>query len=156
MLVQLAQAEDIPSWLGLAAEVESLFGPMLDNPDFHCALERSIERRNAFCVREADGPPGTGLMGGLLFSAKHAPLYKINWLSVAQRCRRHGVGRLLITHTFSLIQPPAEMSVVTFGFDSIAGQPARRLYESMGFRAAETAPDGPEGGSRRVYRRGFE
>ncbi len=31
--------------------------------------------------------------------------------------------------------------------------PALRLYERLGFRPAEAAPPGPEGGSRQVYRR---
>ncbi len=153
MRVDTAQLEDIPRWLELAAEVEFLFGPMLNDPAFHRALENNIRRGTAFCVREADGPPGTALMGAILFSAKHAPSYSINWLSVAQRRRRLGVGRRLVRHVFALVRPPAHISVITFGEDIAAGQPARRFYEQMGFVAAERAPAGPEGGSRQVFRR---
>ena len=155
MQIVLAQPADIPAWLDLAAEVESLFGPMVADPGFHAALERNIARQTAFCIREQDGAPGVPLMGVLLFSATHAPHYTIGWLAVAQRWRRQGVAQMLVEHCFRLIQPPAELSVVTFGADNLAGSPARRFYERMGFEAAEVAPNGPEGGTRQVFRRQF-
>jgi GNAT superfamily N-acetyltransferase len=155
MHVALAQLADIPAWLDLAAEVEPLFGPMVADPGFRAALARNIERQTAFCIREQDGAAGTPLMGGLLFSATHVPHYKIGWLAVAQRWRRHGVAQALVEHCFQLIQLPAELSVVTFGAGNLAGQAARDFYERMGFQAAEAAPNGPEGGTRQVYRRQF-
>ncbi len=156
MHVALAQIADIPAWLDLAAEVESLFGPMVADPAFHAALERHIRRQTAFCIREQDGAPGTALIGGLLFSAAHAPHYKIGWLAVSQRCRRQGLAKALVDYCFRLIQPPAELSVVTFGADNASGEPARRFYERVGFQPAEAAPNGPEGGTRQVFRRRFE
>jgi GNAT superfamily N-acetyltransferase len=155
MRVQIAGDEDVRSWLDLAAEVEPLFGPMLDTPEFHEALRRNIGRGTAFCVREGDGPPGASLMGGLLFSPRRPdrPEYRIGWLAVAERWRRLGVGRHLVEHVFALVELPATLSVVTFGADVAAGQSARRFYERLGFSPAEAAPPGPEGGSRQVYRR---
>jgi ribosomal protein S18 acetylase RimI-like enzyme len=153
MRVSKAQPEDIPQWLGLAAEVEFLFGLMVDDPGFRRMLERNLQRGTALCVREADSPPGAPLMGALLYSASSAPHYHISWLVVAERWRRHGVGEQLVRHVFDLMCPPAEIDVVTFGPDVVAGQPARRFYERLGFTAAEAAPDGPEGASRQVYRR---
>lgn len=41
---------------------------------------------------------------------------------------------------------------VTFGDDNPAGLPARHFYQALGFEPAETAPPGPEGGSRQVFR----
>jgi GNAT superfamily N-acetyltransferase len=154
MRVDVARCEDFPNWLDLASEVEPLFGPLVTDPRFHRALRKNIERGTAFCVREDDGPPGTSLMGGLLFSPK-PPKYEIGWLAVAQKWRRHGVGRLLVEHAFALVQPPAEMVVTTFGDDVEAGRPARTFYEQLGFEPAEVAPLGPEGGSRQMYRRVF-
>lgn len=151
--VALAQPADIPAWLHLAAEVESLFGPLVSDPGFHAALERNVRRQTSFCVREQRGAPGAPLMGGLLFSPSHAPHYQIGWLAVAQRWQRQGVAQALVEHCFGLIQSPAEVSVVTFGADNPAGRPARRFYEHMGFQVAEAAPDGLEGGTRQVYRR---
>jgi ribosomal protein S18 acetylase RimI-like enzyme len=155
MQIALAQSADIPAWLDLAVEVEPLFGPMVADPAFHAALERNIARQTAFCIREHDGPLGVPLMGALLFSATHAPHYTIGWLAVAQRWRRQGVAQMLVEHCFRLIQPPAELSVVTFGADNLAGRPARRFYERMGFEVAEAVPNGPEGGTRQVFRRQF-
>jgi ribosomal protein S18 acetylase RimI-like enzyme len=156
MHVAFAQPADIPAWLRLAAEVEYLFGPMLNDPGFHQALARNIQRRSAFCIREQNDLPGTPLQGALLFSATHAPHYTIGWLAVAPRWRRRGVAQALVTHCFGRIQPPAELTVVTFGADNQAGQAARDFYERMGFRAAEAAPNGPEGGTRQVYRQLFK
>ena len=155
MHVALAQPADIPVWLDLAAEVEPLFGPMVADPGFRAALERTIQRQTAFCIREQDGAPGSPLMGGLLFSATQAPHYKIGWLAVTERWRRQGVAQMLVEHCFQLIQAPAELSVVTFGEDNVEGRPARRFYERMSFQAAEAAPNGPEGGTRQVFRRQF-
>ena len=151
MRIFVAQPGDIAAWLCLAAEVEPLFGPMVNDPGFHRALRRNIERGTAFCVREDDGPPGASLLGGILFSPK-PPLYTIGWLAVTQQSRRRGVGRLLVERVVNHAQPPAEIVVTTFGPDAEEGQPARRFYESIGFYPTESAPDGPEGGSRQVYR----
>ena len=152
MRVVAAQTEDIPAWLDLAAEVEPLFGPMVNEPSFLRALHKNIERGTAFCVREADGPPSIPLLGGLLFSPK-PPVYTIGWLAVTQRHRRQGIGQALIEYTLNLVTPPAELVLTTFGPDHAAGEPARRFYERMGFQAAEAAPNGPEGGSRQIFRR---
>ena len=43
MKVQIATRADIPGWLALASQVEFLFGPMVDQPDFHRALRKNID-----------------------------------------------------------------------------------------------------------------
>ena len=103
-------------------------------------------------MREADGPPGALLLGGLLYSPK-PPLYTVAWLAVTEAHRRHGIGKALIERVFELARPPAEFVVTTFGADRVEGAPARRFYAQMGFHPAESAPDGPEGGSRQIFRR---
>ena len=155
MRVQSAGYRDVRSWLDLVAEVEWIFGDMLSGPDFYQALLRNLGRGSAFCVREGDGPAGTPLAGGMLFSPRRSdrPEYRIGWLSVAERCRRHGVGLLLVQHAIDLVEPPAVMIVDTFGEDVEPGRPARRLYERMGFHPAELPHVGAEGGSRQLYRR---
>ena len=160
--VVTAQTEDIPAWLELAAEVEPLFGPMVDDPGFLRALIKNVERGTAFCVRQTDGPPPLGkglpLLGGLLFSPK-PPVYTIGWLAVAQAHRRRQIGQRLVDHGFDLAARPADFVVITFGPDNPEGEPARRFYgrmkhpARMGFHPAERAPDGPEGGSRQVFRK---
>ncbi len=150
--IQLARPADIPAWLVLAAEFEPLFGPMVHEPSFHRALDKNIARGTAFCVRQADGPPGVPLLGGLLFSS-HPPVYTIGWLAVAQQYRRQGIGQDLVEHALSLVQTPAEVMVTTFGADNPTGIPARRFYERLGFCAAEPAPSGPDGSARQMFRR---
>jgi GNAT superfamily N-acetyltransferase len=102
-------------------------------------------------VREPGGCAEIALPGGLLFSPK-PPVYTIGWLAVAQRCRRQGIGQSLVEYVLGLVETPAELVVTTFGADNPAGEPARRFYERLGFRAAEGMPDGPEGGSRQRFR----
>jgi GNAT superfamily N-acetyltransferase len=154
MQVEVAELRDIRSWLDLAAEVEALFGNMLDNHGFYDALLRTSIADPAYCVRERDGPPGAPLMGGMLFSPRrpNRPKYRIGWLAVAERWRRRGVGRRLVEHAFRQVRRPATISVVTFGDDVDSGKPARLLYERIGFSPAELAPIGPKRGSRQVYR----
>ncbi len=103
--VVVAQLEDIPAWLLLAAEVEPLFGPLVDDAHFLGALRRNIERGTAFCVREPGGCADIALPGGLLFSPK-PPVYTIGWLAVAQRCRRQGIGQRLVEYALGLVEPP--------------------------------------------------
>lgn len=150
-----ATYRDIAGWLALAAEVEPLFGPMLDDPAFYEALLRGIGRGTAFCVRRDDGLPGVPLRGGLLYSPARPdrPEHRIAWLAVAARDRRAGVGRRLVEHACGLVAPPGTVAVVTFREENAPGRPARRLYERLGFLPAEAAPPGRDGGPRQVFRR---
>jgi GNAT superfamily N-acetyltransferase len=150
--VTVAQREDIPAWLILAQEVEPLFGPLVNNASFLSALHRNIKRGTAFCVHEENGPGGVPLLGGLLFSPK-PPVYTIGWLAVTKQYRRQGIGQKLIEHIVGLVGSSGELVVTTFGKGHPAGEPARRFYKRLGFHAAESAPQGPEGHSRQVFRR---
>jgi GNAT superfamily N-acetyltransferase len=150
--VAIAQPADIPVWLDLARGVEPLFGPMINDPAFHHTLQKNIARVTAFCIREADGPAGAPLLGGLLFSPK-PPVYTIGWLAVAQSHQRRGIGQKLVEYIIGLVDVPAELVITTFGSDHPAGEPARCYYEHLGFLVAEPAPDGPEGGTRQIFQR---
>ncbi len=152
MKVEVATRADIPSWLALASQVEFLFGPMVDQPEFHNALRKNIDRGSAYCVRERDQYEGAPLMGGLFLSFR-SPAYHIGWLSVAEQWRRKGVGTVLLAHIYDLIQPSTELYVTTFGADNPDGQPARQFYKKMGFELFAKAPPGPEGGSRDIFRK---
>ena len=136
MIVFTANPEDYAPWLVLAAEVEDLFGRMVDKPDFQQTLMKNILRQTALCVREDDGPPGSTLLGGLFFSPK-PPVYKISWLVVSQRCQRRGIGQQLVTAFLRQVQPPAELVVTTFSEGTPGGEAARRFYRKLGFEPAE-------------------
>ncbi|MEK4238333.1 GNAT family N-acetyltransferase [Paenibacillus sp. FSL H7-0714] len=153
MNVVNATMEDIRGWLELAAEVESLFGPMVDDPNFTLALEKNIRRESAFCVRENNGSPGSRLLGAVLFSSSNAPNYKIGWLSVSAIERNKGVATALLNNILESIETPAEIFVTTFGEDHPEGQPARRFYQKFGFFPLQDGvPNGLEGGSRQNFK----
>jgi GNAT superfamily N-acetyltransferase len=124
---------------------------MVQNTGFLAALTNNIQRGSAYCIRENNGPPGSPLLGGLLFSAK-PPIYRIGWLAVAEQARGQGYGSLLLRHALDQVTPPATISVITFGPDNLAGEPARQLYTSFGFIPAGMTDPGPEGGSRQIFR----
>jgi len=154
MRVQTAHPDDIPPWLALAAEVEPLFGPMVSDPAYHAALRKNIDRGTAFCTRVDDGPPGAPLMGGMLFSP-YPPQYEIGWLAVAERWRRRGVGTMLVEHAFTLVRPPAEVTLVTFTEGIPGGRPARQFYARLGFLPGEPGPINAAGFATQVHRRMF-
>lgn len=149
-IVQISTTEDLAAWLMLAAEVEPLFGPMVNEASFHTALANNFQRGTAYCIRENDGPPGTPLLGGLLFSPK-PPLYRIGWLAVAERARHQGHGARLLQYALAQVTPPAMIRVITFGEDNPAGHPARQLYMRFGFLPAEMTKPGPDGTSRQLF-----
>lgn len=151
MIVRVAQEQDFPGFLALAAQVEHWFGPMVDAPGFHRAVDEHI-RRSAALVAVDSGPD---LLGGLLFGGK-APTYHVHWLVVSEKARGGGVGRALMSDaTRRFVRGPGNIEVVTFGADhpGAVASGARVFYESLGFVPAEAADPGPEGGSRQIYRR---
>ncbi|GGV91359.1 GNAT family N-acetyltransferase [Streptomyces massasporeus] len=150
MIVRLAQERDSTPLLGLAAQVEHSFGPMVGKPDFHSALDKHIRRSTALVAVS-----GSDVLGGLLFGGK-APIHQVHWLVVSEKARGKGVGRALMadaTHRF--VRGPGSIEVITFGADhpGAVASGARVFYECLGFSPAEAADPGPEGGSRQVYRR---
>jgi GNAT superfamily N-acetyltransferase len=138
-----ATSHDVASWLEIVREVEPLFGPM---PDFAATLARGIEVGTAVCVRDERSE----VVGGALFrTARDA---HINWLAVRSSARGRGVGHALVAEILRRCPPAGDVAVDTFGEDNADGRPARRLYESFGFVAAEHLARGPEGGSRQRFR----
>ena len=113
MNVDNATYLDIRNWLDLCREVEPLFGPMLDDPEFYRALLRNIERGTAYCARSGDGLAGSPLLGGMFFSPPNATraAYRIGWLAVTAQARRRRVGSLLVAHACALVAPPATLEV---------------------------------------------
>jgi ribosomal protein S18 acetylase RimI-like enzyme len=138
-----ATEADIASWLEIVREVEPLFGPM---PAFGGTLERTIARAGAWCVRDSDGV----VLAGMILSPPERST--IDWLAARQSARGHGHGRELVAHALSQFAGAPEVIVDTFGDDNVEGRPARRLYESFGFVAAEELDRGPEGGTRQRFR----
>ena len=141
-MVEAATLEDIESWLEIVREVEHLFGPM---PAFDGTLQRSIARSGAWVVH-ADGQVAAGM------SLSPPERATIDWLAVRASARGRGFGRDLVAHALLAFDGGSEVIVDTFGEDRVEGRPARRLYESFGFVAAEELERGPEGGTRQRFR----
>ena len=151
MIVRLARELDLAFFLGLAAQVEHWFGPMVNDPGFRHSVERHIQSSAALVAVSTD----VEVLGGLMFGAR-APIYHIHWLVVSERQRGEGVGRALMADAMRrFTQSPGSIEVITFGADhpGATASGARAFYESHGFTPAEAAPPGPEGGSRQVFRR---
>lgn len=155
MIVRPTREQDAPGFLDLAAQVETWFGPMVEDPGFRGAVDKSIRRGTAL-VADSPEPGQPGLLGGLLFGAK-SPTYHVHWLVVTEQARGRGVGRALMAEAMRRFADdgPGTVEVVTFGADhpGAVASGARVFYERLGFTPAEPAEPGPEGGSRQVYRR---
>ncbi|MEU3523689.1 GNAT family N-acetyltransferase [Streptomyces sp. NPDC038707] len=152
MIIRTARERDVAGFLGLAAQVEHWFGPMVADPGFTRAVRNGIGRGTALVASEESAD---GLLGALLFGAA-PPVHHVHWLVVSDGARGRGVGRALLADALRRwVRGPATVEVVTFGADhpGAVTSGARVFYERLGFSAAEPADPGPEGGSRQVYRR---
>ncbi|MEU0738281.1 GNAT family N-acetyltransferase [Streptomyces sp. NPDC006134] len=150
MMVGLAAEQDLDGFLGLAAQVEHWFGPMVDDPGFHQAVREHIDRSAALLAVSPDAE----VLGGLLFGTQGST-HHVHWLVVAERARGMGVGRALMAQAMDRFPAgPGTVEVITFGADhpGAVTSGARLFYEGLGFVPAEAAEPGPEGGSRQVFR----
>ena len=141
--VRPATMSDYSDWLKLAEEVEPLFGPMTNDPDFCEALKQAIRGGTAFCITESQGSGRGGLfLGGIVISRE---TNEILWLAVV-RCRRgQKTGATLLSEAMSHLDLTRPVTVTTFDRTVDAGKPARRLYESFGFRDSVAAGLNPAG-----------
>jgi GNAT superfamily N-acetyltransferase len=149
-----ATEADVPGILELAGEVEHWFGPMVAEPGFHRALHKHIADHRALVASDTDQLAGAVLFGGA------APRFAVHWLVVSERARGRGAGRQLMGAVIDRLTEGRGLTegeiveVVTFGADhpGAVTSGARVFYERLGFVGAEAAEDGPEGGSRQVFR----
>ncbi|MET9271763.1 GNAT family N-acetyltransferase [Kribbella sp. NPDC003557] len=149
-----AVATDRPGILGLAGEVEHWFGPMVAEAGFHHALDRHVAEQRALVASDAGRLVGAVLFGGSSLR------FAVHWLVISERARGRGVGRQLMTAVVERLTGGRGLAegevveVVTFGADhpGAVASGARVFYERLGFVPGEPAPDGPDGGSRQVFR----
>lgn len=136
---QPAQPNQLNDWLELAREVEPLFGPMADLPEFQDALAQAIAAGTAFsCCDQASG----ALLGGIVINPGHN---EIAWLAVNSRARGKGLGPMLLNYAIERLDNSRPISVTTFDASCGAGLPARRLYQACGFEDLAPAGTNPAG-----------
>ena len=119
---------------------------MVDDPGFRAVIDKHIRQATALV---AAAPGETGLLGGLLFSAK-SPTYHVQWLVVSERARRQGVGRALMTEATRRFPPgPATVEVITFGTDHPRRRCERsaRLLRAPGIHCSRGRPARPRRGA---------
>lgn len=133
--IRRATPDDIPSWLELAREVEHLFGPMADIPEFRHALQEAVRLGDASCATPASS---SAIVGGIVISPASN---SIEWLAVSRVARGAGLGRGLLALAIDNLDPGRPISVQTFAQTSPDGAAARQLYSSFGFTDRE--PKGP-------------
>ncbi|MEN6622132.1 MAG: GNAT family N-acetyltransferase [Smithella sp.] len=125
-MVRLTTMNDFPEWLKLAREVEPLFGPMADEPEFLFGLRLVILEGNAFCFAEKK----ENFFGGIVISKG---TNEIVWLAVVKHSRGCKIGTALLSEAIKHLDHTNPIMVRTFDKAAEAGIPARRLYKSFGF-----------------------
>lgn len=139
MTVRQSTMNDFEGWLELAREVEPLFGPMADEPAFCEGLKQAILEGKALCI---DGDERGRISGGVIISSE---ANEILWLAVAGRLRGQKAGAALLTEVLMHLDSTRPVAVTTFDKTVKAGIPARRLYESFGFKDQLSAGVNPAG-----------
>lgn len=142
MNVQISHQCDLYGWLALAREVEPLFGPMADVPEFHNGLLAAINENQALCVWDKDATGSSRLAGGVIIDTKEN---EILWLVVSQASRGRGVGRSLLKEALDRMDASRRIRVQTYDSSVEAGIPARHLYMEMGFRDVRDGGLNPAG-----------
>jgi ribosomal protein S18 acetylase RimI-like enzyme len=137
--IRRAAPDDIPSWLLLAKEVEHLFGPMSDIPEFQRALHEAVRLGHASCAVPASSPD---IVGGIIISPASN---SIAWLAVSRAARGAGLGRGLLSAGVADLDPNKPIFVQTFAPVSPAGATARQLYSAFGFTDHESKEPTPAG-----------
>lgn len=143
---------DIAMWKHLAREVEREFGAdMASNEKWLGALQKHLDAGTALWA--TDTLSGE-ILGGMWLTESAATL-RIAWLAVFRAHRRKGVGRALVIAAINRSRGrPVE--VVTFGKGHpqvAAAKAATGLYHGAEFERVGSAPDGPDGTPRALFRR---
>ena len=140
--IRSAEPRDVPGWLALAKEVEHLFGPMSEVPEFRAALDGAIASGHALAAVAPSDDGEEELAGGIVLSPEGG---SIEWLAVSARARGTGLGRELLAAAIARLDPARAVRVQTFAPASADGTAARRLYASFGFEDREDAEPTPAG-----------
>ncbi len=134
--------EDIDGWLGLAREVEPLFGPMADVPEFRDALAAAIADGQALTSSAASSGHGDRVLGGIVICKA---TNSIEWYVVAASARGLGIGGQLLQRALDQLDPARPVLVQTFAPSIADGLAARHLYRKFGFEDDRPMEPNPAG-----------
>jgi len=137
-----ARPADLAGWLELAREVEHLFGPMVEVPEFRLALEEAMTQERALCAVLPGGDGATRVVGGIVVSPEPTT---VDWLVVAGERRGTGLGRLLLAAALQRLDARRPVTVQTFAPGCADGDAARALYRAFGFEDRQLAEPTPAG-----------
>ena len=140
--IRSAEPRDLSGWLVLAKEVEHLFGPMSEVPEYRAALDGAIASGHALAAVVPSDDGAEEVVGGVVFSPE---VGSVEWLAVSARARGAGLGRELLSAASVRLDPARPIRVQTFAPASAGGAAARRLYAAFGFEDREDAEPTPAG-----------
>ncbi len=126
--------EDMQAVLGLASQVEGLFGPMVGVADFETALEDCLKTNRVLGCNE--------LCGAAIIDRKGNELC---WFVVDSGKRGLGIGGRMLEKVIGELDSAREMTVQTFAPGVPEGGAARRLYMKYGFADREDGGLNPAG-----------
>jgi GNAT superfamily N-acetyltransferase len=129
--------EDMQAVLGLASQVEGLFGPMVGVADFETALEGCLKTNRVLGCKEQNE-----LCGAAIIDRKGNELC---WFVVDSGKRGQGIGALILEKVIGELDSAREMTVQTFAPGVPEGEAARRLYMKYGFADREDGGLNPAG-----------
>ncbi|BCY16719.1 hypothetical protein hrd7_05680 [Leptolinea sp. HRD-7] len=145
MEIIFSKPDNIDSWLRLAAEVEAIFGPMVDVPEFRAGLIQAMQENRALGAI-SDGT----LVGGIIFDTD---TNEILWLVVSNAARGKGIGRCLIGEAINHLDSNRPIRVQTYDSTIEIGAAARALYSEFGFRDLRDGGLNPAGLPTRIMER---
>ena len=79
----LSTLDDYSQWIELAREVEPLFGPMVEDPDFRKDLRQAISGGSAFCIRRSTGVMGNHYQAALSYHEKPMRSFGLQYQRIA-------------------------------------------------------------------------
>jgi ribosomal protein S18 acetylase RimI-like enzyme len=125
-MIRSLKQQDYDTWIELAEEVESLFGPMIDSKKFQDGIKDCIQNNNAFGFEDEEG----SLTGIIALDRKNN---EILWLAVGKKYRGNNYGEKLVKKAIAELESNGDIYVQTFSGKMNEGKNARNIYERNGF-----------------------
>jgi len=125
-MIRLLNPQDFDAWIGLAEEVEPLFGPMINSEEFQTGIKNCIENNNAFGIENENG----ALTGIIALDRENN---EILWLAVGKKYRGNSYGEKLVKKAIDELESNGDIYVQTFSGKANEGKNARNIYERNGF-----------------------